>query len=61
MSVEVVVVGSSAAALSAIEHFRRYDLHSRVTLITRDGEEALGKMSKEAVADHLLSRIFKRN
>ena len=33
---EVVVVGSSAAALSAIEHFRRYDLHSRVTLITRD-------------------------
>jgi len=34
--VEVVVVGSSAAALSAIEHFRRYDLHSRVTLITRD-------------------------
>ena len=32
-----------------------------VTLITKEGEEALGKMSKEAVADYLLSRIFKRN
>ncbi len=29
-----------------------------VTLITRDGEEALGKMSKEEVADRILSRIF---
>ena len=29
-----------------------------VTLITREGEEALGKMSKEEVADRILSRIF---
>ena len=29
-----------------------------VTLITKDGEEALGKMSKEEVADRILSRIF---
>ena len=33
---EIVVVGSSAAALSAIEHFRRHDPHSRITLITKD-------------------------
>ena len=31
-----------------------------VTLITGDGEEALKKMSKEAVADRILSRIFLR-
>lgn len=33
---EIVIVGSSAAGLSAAEHFRRYDRRSRVTLITKD-------------------------
>ena len=34
---KVVVIGSSAAALSAIEEFRKHDVKSDVTLISPEG------------------------
>ena len=41
---ETVIIGNSAAGLSALEHFRKYDSRSPVTLITAETEKAYSRV-----------------
>ena len=45
---KIVIIGNSAAGLSALENFRKHDQESQVTVISKEGK-LLYKRRKETI------------